>query len=329
MLSKKFSPAFQYPELCLTGGAYRRTVGIIEGCEMHTMYKPDETFRKIRRIELCTRHLVRSSFSGCYHSAFKGSGMHFDEVREYAPGDEIRSIDWNVTARLDMPYVKKFVEERELTVMLAVDISASGTFGSVRLSKREFAAEIASILAFSASRNNDRVGLVLFSDRVELFIPPKKGYPHVLRLLREMLLFKPKGKCTDFSAAFGILDHVVHRRAVVFVLSDFLVADLSKQFIVASHRHDVIALFIADPGEILLPNVGVITFEDAESGRQVELDSSKRRVMEEFARLESRRRSVQSKVLQNLGVDIIRFHTNKDIIPPLRAFFARRKRKLL
>jgi uncharacterized protein (DUF58 family) len=293
------------------------------------MHKTEEILRAVRQLELHTRHLVRSSFSGYYRSAFKGSGMHFDEVREYAPGDEIRTIDWNVTARMDMPYVKKFVEERELTVMLMVDVSASETFGSACLSKREFATEIASILAFSAAWNNDRVGLVLFSDRTELFIPPKKGRLHVLRLIREMLLLEPKGRCTDFSAAFKTLNHVIHRQAIVFVLSDFLISDLSKQFITASYRHDIIALFIVDPGEILLPNVGIITFEDAESGCQVEFNTSKKRAVEEFVRLESRRRSAQRKMLQNLGIDVVLFRSNEGVVPPLRTFFKQRKRKLL
>jgi len=315
----------------LTGGYTQKFWSVFKngGFILRTMHKLDEVLRKIRQLELHTRHLVKSSFSGCYHSAFKGGGMHFDEVREYAPGDEIRSIDWNVTARLDVPYVKKFVEERELIVMLVVDVSASASFGSLCLSKREFATEIASILAFSASRNNDRVGLALFSDRVELFIPPKKGRPHVLRLFREMLLFEPKGRCTDFSTVFETLNHVLHRRAIVFVLSDFLVSDLSKHFIAASRRHDIIALLIMDPVEILLPNVGVVTFEDAESGCQVEFDSSKKRVIEEFVRLESRRRNTQREVLQNFGIDVVPFYTNEGIVPPLRAFFKQRKRKLL
>ena len=292
------------------------------------MQEPREILRKIRRLELQTRRLVNSSFAGQYHSVFKGRGMNFDEVREYAPGDEIRSIDWNVTARMNAPYIKKFTEERELTVMLVVDVSASGSFGSVHLSKRELEAEVASILAFSAIQNNDKVGLILFSDRVELFIPPKKGRLHTLRLIREMLFFEPKGSGTEFSAAFETLNRVLNRRAVVFVLSDFMVPDFSKQFAVASRRHDVVAFPIFDPGETILPEVGIVAFEDAETGQQVELNTSHKQVMGEFAKLEEKRRNEQRKLLQSWGVDIVPLRTNEDVIRPLRAFFERRERRI-
>ena len=210
---------------------------------------PKEILKKIRRIELRTRRLVNSTFAGQYHSVFKGRGMNFEDVREYAPGDEIRSIDWNVTARMNAPYIKKFTEERELTVMLLVDVSASGIFGSVELSKRELAAEVASLLAFSAINNNDKVGLLLFSDEVELFIPPKKGRLHTLRLIREMLYFEPKGKGTNLSVALEYMNRVISRRAVVFMISDFLAPDFTKALNVTSRRHDLVAMPVTDPGE--------------------------------------------------------------------------------
>lgn len=293
------------------------------------MHKPDEILRRVRKLELKTRHLVKSAFAGHYHSAFKGSGMNFDEVREYEPGDEIRSIDWNVTARMDKPYVKKFAEERELIVMLLVDVSASESFGSLYQSKREFGTEIASVLAFSAIQNNDRVGLILFSDRLELFIPPKKRHLHVLRLIREMLVFEPHGKRTEFSAAFKTLNHVIHQRAMVFILSDFLIQDLSTQFIIASRKHDLVAFSILDPGEISLPDVGVVTFEDAETGQQIALDTSNKGVVRELEEIERKQRRTQQKLLQSVGVDCTIFPINAGVVAPLRAFFEKRRKRLL
>jgi uncharacterized protein (DUF58 family) len=250
---------------------------------------PREILKKIRRIELRTRRLVNASFSGRYHSVFKGRGMNFEEVREYTAGDDIRTIDWNVTARMNAPYVKKFTEERELTVMLLVDVSASGSFGSVELSKRELAAEVAAILAFSAINNSDKVGLLLFSDDVELFIAPKKGRLHTLRLIREMLYFQPRGKQTNLAAALEYLNTVMSRRAVVFLISDFLAPDYTKPLTVSSRRHDVVAMPVLDPGEERLPDVGLVTFEDAETGEQIEINTSSSSVRSAFA-AEKRRR---------------------------------------
>src|SRR5688572_26722920 len=239
-----------------------------------------DILKKIRRLELKTRGIVAESFSGQYRSVFKGRGMNFEEVRQYQPGDEVRAIDWNVTARLGEvhgdAYVKKFTEERELTVMLVVDVSASGDFGSVHLSKRELAAEVACLFAFSAIRNNDKVGLVLFSDHVELFIPPKKGRLHTLRLIREILFFEPTGKGTQPAAALDYLNQVVHRRSVVFLISDFQAPDFSKALAVTSRRHDLIAIPIIDPREEDLPDVGLLTLEDAETGEQIEINTSDR-----------------------------------------------------
>lgn len=292
------------------------------------MRDPKEILQKIRRIELRTRRLVNSTFAGQYHSVFKGRGMNFEEVREYNAGDEIRSIDWNVTARMDTPYVKKYTEERELTVMLVVDVSASGTFGSVELSKRELAAEVAAILAFSAINNNDKVGLLLFSDEIELFIAPKKGRMHTLRLIREMLYFEPRGRGTNLEGALEYLNKLVSRRAVVFLVSDFLAPDFSKALTVASRRHDVVALPIVDPGEENLPDVGLITFEDAETGEQIEVNTSSRAFRTAYAAEQQSRRQALDKVFGSRGVDVVPLATHEDYLIALRAFFERRERRL-
>jgi uncharacterized protein (DUF58 family) len=292
------------------------------------MRDPQEILRKIRRLELRTRRLVNSSFAGQYHSVFKGRGMNFEEVREYNPGDEIRSIDWNVTARMNAPYVKKYTEERELTVVLLVDVSASGSFGSVELSKRELAAEVAAILAFSAINNNDKVGLILFSDHVELFIPPKKGRLHTLRLIREMLYFEPKGRTTNLGVALEYLNKVVSRRSVVFVISDFLSPDYATALTVASRRHDLVAMPVRDPGEESLPDVGLVTFEDAETGEQIEINTSSRAAREAFAEAEEKRSKELDRLLGSRGVDVVPLATNEDYLIALRAFFDRRERRL-
>lgn len=289
---------------------------------------PRDILRKIRRLELKTRRLVDASFAGQYHSVFKGRGMNFEEVREYIPGDEIRSIDWNVTARTNIPHVKKFTEERELTVMLVVDVSASGSYGSVAQSKRELAAEVASILAFSAINNNDKVGLLLFTDQVELFIPPKKGRLHTLRLIREMLFFEPKGKNTDVSAALDYMNKILSRRAVVFLISDFLTQDFSKPLTVASRKHDVVALPIADPGEEQLPDVGVITLEDAESGEQIEINTSSRSVTNAYAALEEKRKQELGRLFRSRRMDVIPLRTDEDYLTALKIFFDQRERRM-
>src|SRR5256886_6772805 len=233
-----------------------------------------EILKKIRTLEIKTKGLVQTAFAGDYHSVFKGRGMNFSDVREYQPGDEIRSIDWNVTARFGSAFVKQFTEERELTVMLVVDVSASGNFGSTTQSKRELAAEVACLLAFSAIRNNDKVGLILFTDRVELFIPPKKGRLHTLRLIREILFFEPKGRGTQPAVALDYLNQVVHRRSVVFLISDFQAPDFARALSVTSRRHDLIAIPIIDPREEDLPDVGLLTLEDAETGEQIKINTS-------------------------------------------------------
>jgi uncharacterized protein (DUF58 family) len=287
-----------------------------------------EILRKIRRLELRTRRLVESSFAGQYQSVFKGRGMNFEEVRPYTPGDEIRAIDWNVTARTGEPYIKKFTEEREMTVMIVLDVSASGDFGSVRASKREMAAEVASILAFSAIHNNDKVGLLLFSDRVELFIPPKKGRLHILRLIREMLFFSPKGRGTDLAGALEYMNKVITRRAVVFVISDFLTGDFTRPLTVSAKRHDMVALNVVDPAEEALPDVGVILLEDPETGEQIEVDTSRRAITGNYARLAEERFKELGTVFGSRGIDTVQLRTDRDYLPVLRSFFDRRGRRL-
>src|SRR5438094_2263644 len=247
--------------------------------------EPAEILKKIRTLEIKTRGLVETAFAGDYHSVFKGRGMNFEDVREYQPGDEIRAIDWNVTARLGTAYVKKFTEERELTVILVVDVSASGNFGSTTQSKRELAAEVACLLAFSAIRNNDKVGLLLFTDRVELFIPPKKGRSHTLRIIRDILFFEPQGRGTEPGFALDYLNKIVTRRAVVFFISDFQAPDFSRALAVTGRRHDFIAIRIEDEREKVLPNIGIITLEDAETGEQIEINTADRRTRGRFSEL--------------------------------------------
>ena len=287
-----------------------------------------EILRKIRRLELRTRRLVESSFAGQYQSVFKGRGMNFEEVRPYTPGDEIRAIDWNVTARTGEPYIKKFTEEREMTVMIVLDVSASGDFGSIRESKRELAAEVAAVLAFSAIHNNDKVGLLLFSDRVELFIPPKKGRMHILRLIREMLYFEPLGRGTDLSGALEYMNKVVTRRAVVFLISDFLTGDFTRPLTVSAKRHDMVAISVVDPAEEKLPNVGVILLEDPETGEQIEVDTSRREVTRAYAELSEKRTRETRRLFGARGIDGIELRTDADYLPVLRNFFDRRGRRL-
>lgn len=289
---------------------------------------PAEILKKIRVLEIKTRGLVETAFAGDYHSVFKGRGMNFEDVREYQPGDEIRSIDWNVTARLGTPFVKKFTEERELTVMLIVDVSASGNFGSTTQSKRELAAEVACLIAFSAIRNNDKVGLLLFTDRVELFIPPKKGRSHTLRLIREILFFEPEGRGTNPSLALDSLNKIVTRRAVVFFISDFQAPDFSKALAVSGRRHDFIAVHVQDEREKVLPNIGIITLEDAETGEQIEIDTSNRATRTRFVDLASERETELGRTLRRNNIDAIALRTGQDYLPALRSFFKQRVRRL-
>jgi uncharacterized protein (DUF58 family) len=289
---------------------------------------PAEILKKIRALEIKTKGLVQTMFAGDYHSVFKGRGMNFEDVREYQPGDEIRAIDWNVTARLGTAFVKKFTEERELTVVLVVDVSASGNFGSAAQSKRELAAEVACVLAFSAIRNNDKVGLLLFSDRVELFIPPKKGRSHTLRIIREILFFEPAGRGTAPALALDYLNNVVTRRAVVFFISDFQTNDFSRELSVSGRRHDFIALHIQDEREENLPNVGIITLEDAETGEQIEINTADRSTRARFSALAETQRTELNRTLRRNNIDTVALRTGENYLPALRSFFKQRERRM-
>ncbi|AGF77323.1 hypothetical protein UWK_00745 [Desulfocapsa sulfexigens DSM 10523] len=295
-----------------------------------------EILKKVRQVEVRTSRLVNDTLAGSYQSVFKGRGMNFDEVREYVPGDEIRTIDWNVTARTGVPHIKKFTEERELTIMLLIDISGSGDFGSAASSKREVMAEIGSVLAFSAVRNNDKVGLILFSDFVELYIPPKKGRSHILRLIREILFFQPQGRKTDLIVPLDFVNEVARRKCVTFLISDFcLPGDFEKALTalqpklqVSNRRHDLIAMIISDPREHTLPDVGWLTIEDAESGVQVELDTSDPSVRRGYAELAADRRKTLNKAIRSAGVDLLDLSTDQSYVPPLLNFFGNRRRRL-
>jgi len=289
---------------------------------------PPEILRKVRAIELSTRHLVDDFFGGEYHSVFKGMGMEFDEVREYAPGDEVRSIDWNVTARMGRPFIKRYREERELTVILVVDASASGLFGSRNRLKSEVIAEVASVLAFSAIRNQDKVGCLFFTDRVEMFIPPAKGQRHVLRIIRELLYFKPAGSGTDLATALETLGRLLKRRAVLFLVSDFIAPDFETPLRLAARRHDLIALQVRDPLEEALPDVGLLQVRDAETGERVWLDTGSAGVRRHFRAEAAARAARLSQLCARHGVDEIRLDATEDYTRPLVQFFRRRAKRL-
>jgi uncharacterized protein (DUF58 family) len=289
---------------------------------------PREILRKVKRIEIRTRRLVTDVFGGEYHSVFKGRGMEFAEVREYTPGDDVRSIDWNVTARMGHPFVKQYQEERELTVLLLVDQSASERFGTRERLKAELAAEVGALLALSAVQNNDKVGLVLFSDGVELYVPPAKGRRHVLRVVREILYFKPRGRGTNLGAALDHLSRAQKRRAVVFVLSDFLSDGYGQSLKVASRRHDVVLLRMRDAREEKLPAVGVVALRDLETGRDFLVDTSDRTVRRAFAEAVAEREAVFAEVTRRAQVDRVDLWTDEDVVLPLAGFFRRRQARL-
>lgn len=287
-----------------------------------------EILRKVRKIELRTRGLVRESFGGEYHSCFKGEGIDFEDFREYQPGDEVRSIDWNVTARMGHPYVKKFTEEREMTVFVCVDISASGDYGSLGPSKREMMAEVAALLTFSALQNKDKVGLLLFTDEVELYLPPKKGTAHALRLIREVLLFQPHGHRTSLNAPVHLLKNAVRKRSLVFLISDFLFQeDLGTGLRIVNRKHDLVAIQVSDPAEFALPAVGHVRLEDPETGRQVEVNTSNPRVRAAY-RAEARRWQEEiDRQFKRLSIDKISLRTDEEYLPALHSFFKRRERR--
>jgi uncharacterized protein (DUF58 family) len=294
-----------------------------------------EILKKVRQIEIRTSRLVNESLAGEYHSVFKGRGMDFDEVREYVPGDEVRAIDWNVTARAGRAFVKKFTEERELTILLVVDVSASGNFGSGPQSKRQMAAELASTLAFSAIRNNDKVGLVLFSDQIEQYIPPRKGRQHVLRVIREILFHEPQSRGTDIVRALDFANQVTSRRAIMFLVSDFelpnqdqALNDLRRGLRLAGRRHDLVALHIHDQREAELPDVGQLAIEDAESGELIELDTTDEKVRSRFAEMARQRIESLRRALAGEGVDALNLDTREPYEPALRSFFKNRERRM-
>ena len=323
---------------------------------------PREILKKIRQIELRTNRIVTETLAGQYHSVFKGQGMNFDEVREYQPGDDVRAIDWNVTARMNHPFIKKFVEERELTLMLVVDVSGSGLFGSRDQSKRELAAEIASVLAFSAIRNNDKVGLILFSDEVEKFIPPRKGRSHVLRVIREVLFFEPKRRGTDLNIALEFLLRVQSHKAIAVVISDFIgspskrttgkrsagdggvAATRSRSHMMlleslaqasftmlkqANRKHDLVAVQVTDPRELELPDLGRLVFQDAETGEIVEVNTSDARKRKAFADRQAKSQEQLARLFRKAGIDAIQLRTDQAYGVTLGRFFETREKRRL
>jgi uncharacterized protein (DUF58 family) len=288
---------------------------------------PQELIKKIRQIEIYTSKMVDASFAGQYESVFKGRGMEFDEVREYIPGDDIRSIDWNVTARTGKPYIKRFVEEREMTVVFAVDLSASGDFGTVNKAKNELAAEFCAVMAFAAAKNNDKVGLLVFADEIDLYIPPKKGISHMLRLVRELLYFKMPKRKTDISQALDYLAKVIRKRATIFLVSDFIETDFKKPLSLLNKRHDVIAVSVRDRAEIELPNVGLIEFADAETGQITLVDTSSRQFRNKYSSTSAQRFDNLTNMLRTINVDCINISTDKPYIQDLVRFFHMRHRR--
>lgn len=287
----------------------------------------EDVLKEVRRIRIVARRQVNDLLAGEYLSAFKGRGMEFDSVREYVPGDEIRSIDWNVTARSETPFVKTFCEERELTILLAIDISASGSFGSQRLSKIETAAEVAAVLMFTSLKNNDKVGLLFFANDVVKYIPPRKGRGNVLRLIREILATEPIQSETDISRALEYIGRVQRRRAVVFLMSDFLAPDCSRALAIANQRHDCIAITFQDPREQQLPDVGFLTLRDAETDEWVELDTHHPKVRMLFAKAADTRKTKLQECLQKCSVDQLEIHTDQPYATSLQRFFRMRERQ--
>jgi uncharacterized protein (DUF58 family) len=296
-----------------------------------------ELLEAVHRIEVRTSRLVNDTMVGAYLSHFKGRGMDFEELREYMPGDEVRDIDWNVTYRMGRPFVKRFREERELGMILAVDVSGSTGFGSGSRTKREFAAEIAATLAISATRSSDKVGLLLFSDRTELYLPPRKGRRHILRILREMLTFKPSSCRTDIPAALAFLNHVLHRRAIVFLLTDFLASDSAAdrgssrgtldEIGLTNARHDLVCVHLHDPLEAQLPTAGLLTLEDAETGELVEIDSNRAQTRQRYAHTNTDRLSDLDRGFRRAGVDTLRFTAGEPFAQTLQRFFETRRRR--
>ena len=283
--------------------------------------------KKVRKIEIKTKGLSNHIFAGEYQTAFKGKGMAFSEVREYQPGDDVRSIDWNVTARYNAPFVKVFEEEREMTVMLLIDVSASGNFGTQEQFKRELATELSAILAFSAIKNNDKVGVIFFTDKVEQFIPPKKGKSHILRIIREVLAFQPTGKGTNIAGALEYFNSVIKKRSICFILSDFMSKEFDRPLKIASKKHDLVALRIHDTREDTLPNVGLVPMQDAETEKMIFVDTSSKKVRDNFAKNRLQATEKLRKLFPASGVDLIDITTGTDYVKPLINFFKTRGKR--
>jgi uncharacterized protein (DUF58 family) len=289
---------------------------------------PREIVKKLRKIEIHTARLANDQLAGGYHSVFKGRGMAFSEVRQYQPGDDVRFIDWNVSARMNDTYVKVFTEEREMTMILLVDLSASQRFGSVAQPKVETVAEIAALLAFSAAKNNDRVGLVLFSDRVERFVPPKKGPGHVMRVVTEILNAKPQHTGTDVRAALDMLGHVAKRKAVVFLISDFIADGYERALRIASARHDMIPIQVVDPREEELPDLGIVLMEDLETGELFEVDTGSRRAREAYATRIAKQRAQREQLWKRLSLDHLTIYTDRSYVRPIVDLFRLRQKRV-
>jgi len=286
-----------------------------------------ELFKKARKIEIAARRLVNEQLAGQYHSVFKGRGLIFSDVRQYYPGDDVRSIDWNITARMNAPHIKQFVEERDRTVNLVIDMSASGYFGSRGESKRDLAAELAAVVAFSAIKNNDRVGLYIVTDKVERFVPPKKGRRHVLRVIGEILAFEPASRGTDLAVGLDLLGKIARRRSVVFLVSDFLSEGWEHAMQLVRQRHDMVPVVVGDPLEKSLPNVGILVLEDLESGRLVEIDTSGY-AGRDFERRASMAAAIRDAALRRINVDVVEIRTDESYVDALIAFFRARAKRM-
>jgi len=291
------------------------------------MLIPNEILKKVRRIHITTSYLVTDVLAGHYQSVFKGKGLGFDEVKEYHPGDDIRSIDWNVTARMGHPYVKKYTEERELTIMFLLDLSSSCYFGTVHQLKRDLAIELCALLSFSAIKNNDRVGFIAFTDRVEMFIPSRKGTSHVLRIIRDALYTRPEGQGTDLSLALEFLNKVTTRRTVAFILSDFFASDFDKALRVASKRHDLIAITLLDPAELTMPDLGMVKLEDPETGKSFLIDTSDPKSRSRYHQNTQERIEERKRLFNSIHVDHMDIRTDVPYLPALIQFFRKREKR--
>jgi len=284
-----------------------------------------EIFKKVRKIEIKTRGLSNQIFSGEYHSVFKGRGMAFSEVREYQYGDDIRNIDWNVTARYSRPYIKIFEEERELTVMLLIDVSASNSFGTQMQLKQDLITEIAAVISFSAIQNNDKVGVIFFSDKIEKFIPPKKGTSHILRIIRELINFKADNKGTDIAEALRYFTNAIKKKSTAFLISDFMSKGYDKALQIANHKHDLIAVRVTDKRETDIPDIGLIKMKDAETGKTVLVDTSSKKVRKYFKALTDKKRKELDQLFAHFGIDMVKVYTGEDYVKPLMNMFKKRE----